>query len=248
MDDLKTRFIVGLCVTMLCLVAAGVSFAANEYVVTSIPAGQCSGDRIDTVQTINVTSQLYGSYTISSAGFSSTNTYTGAPFTGIGILVDYIATTPFTFPANTLITITDTWFSDVGRTSLVGQMTVTFDCTTGAIVSGGGAAAPLLFADGRVNQQQWASASAYCRTDGIEVWSIGADGRGQLAFTVTREDVEAMETMPEVNTLLAEAEGPRGTISLWRLTSGEFQLMSPGEGSDSTKLYIFIWSGCPQWR
>jgi len=248
MNSINTRFILLLGLIVACLAAAGVVSAANEYVITSVPAGQCSGSRIDTIQSINVTSQLYGSYTISAAGFSTTNTYTGAPFTGSGIVVDYIATMPFSFPANTLITITDSWFSDVGRTILVGQLTVTFDCTTGVIVSGGGATAPLLFADGRVNQQQWASASAYCRTDSIEVWAIGADGRGQLAFTVAREDVEAVGTTPEVNTLLGEAEGPRGTISLWRLTSGEFQLMSPGEGGDSTKLYVFIWSGCAQWR
>jgi hypothetical protein len=248
MNNIYTRFtLILLAVVLFAMLLTGTALAANEYVVTSVPAGQCSGNRLDTIQNINVGTTLYGTYTITGTGFNASGEYTSLVFSGTGVVVDYQAPA-FSFAPNTLITIVDRWYSDVGRSVLVGELSVTFDCTTGLIVGGGASSAAMLFADGRVNQEQWASASAYCRNDSIEVWAIGGDGRGELAFSVAREDIEALGDDLAENTLLGEAEGPRGIISLWRLTTGEFQLMSPGEGGDSTKLYIYIWSGCPQWR
>ena len=84
------------------------------------------------------------------------------------------------------------------------------------------------------------SAAVYCTDEGgIQVYGIDPDtGEGWLAINVGADVLAALPDTPSEHVLVAEV----GKISLWKLTTGEFQLMAP---TANGKMYLFIWDGCP---
>lgn len=85
--------------------------------------------------------------------------------------------------------------------------------------------------DGRINTDPVAPAFVYCRANGVEVLA-NVNGQGQFAFLATLNEIDAVG-VPPVNTLIDAGFG----ISLYRLNTGEFQLVANN--------YNFIWAGCP---
>jgi hypothetical protein len=89
--------------------------------------------------------------------------------------------------------------------------------------------------DGRIN---WDSSKAgpvamYCDEDTLKVYDV-SKGDGVLALTFS----DWPEGKPAVNTLLKSGGG----VSLWHLTTGEYQINADGgEG----KTYAFVFNGCP---
>jgi hypothetical protein len=110
----------------------------------------------------------------------------------------------------------------------------------GILTLSGISGAGLAFPDGRVNQEQWATAAIFCVVNGnLDVYAIDAAGVGTL---VIREDWKALEALgiPEVNTLRAQSED--GNIRVYRLSSGEWQLNAPADGLFDG--YVFRWTEC----
>lgn len=102
----------------------------------------------------------------------------------------------------------------------------------------GGSVLP--FPDGRINQEQWATAAVYCVVNGnIDVYAISAAGLGTL---VIRENWAALEALgiPAENELRAESED--GSIRLYRLSSGEWQINAPADGNANG--YVYRWREC----
>ena len=86
--------------------------------------------------------------------------------------------------------------------------------------------APFSYAD-RLNAQDIAAPVAIYPVDlgtgtGLHFYAIGADGTGSLALVVTPEQIATVPAMPATNTLIARSAD--GSISLYRLTTGEFQV------------------------
>jgi hypothetical protein len=94
--------------------------------------------------------------------------------------------------------------------------------------------------DDRENREAWASVAIYCRGGEIHVYEIDDIKHGTLAFVATEEEIAAVGSTPEVNTVIDSA----GDIFLYRLTTGEFQVNAPGLPPEETKPYVFIWEGC----
>ena len=81
--------------------------------------------------------------------------------------------------------------------------------------------------DGRLNRFDVAAPVAvfpveYATGTGLHLYAIMADGVGTLVLEVTPEMIAAVPAMPAENTLIAAT--PDGSIALYRLTTGEFQL------------------------
>jgi hypothetical protein len=106
------------------------------------------------------------------------------------------------------------------------------------------ASQPFRANDARLNDQPWASAAVYCQQDGIQVLGIDAQGNGFLAFTVSRSRIDRLGISPTANIRLGASQGDFGEISLWRLSSGEFQLHAPGLPPETAKSYDFVFPGC----
>lgn len=70
-----------------------------------------------------------------------------------------------------------------------------------------------------------------------EIYAIDALGHGSLAFQVTQDQIDAVD-VPEVNTLIAEGSG----VSLYRLSSGEFQVVSSPDAEG--KVYNVLFTEC----
>ena len=102
------------------------------------------------------------------------------------------------------------------------------------------------FIDSRENSIEvhpYQTAAIYCQADGIDVYGIEG-GAGWLAFHATQAEIDAVGISSE-NTLIKASED--GTIRLYRLSTGEFQVNSPifdrirGNLPDG---YVFIFEGC----
>ncbi|MCC6612445.1 MAG: hypothetical protein IT320_03145 [Anaerolineae bacterium] len=105
----------------------------------------------------------------------------------------------------------------------------------GSVIGGG----QPVFTDGRLNSSdQWATFAVYCDASNIEVYAIGSDGKGQLAFTTTPDEVDALG-VPETNTVIEDGHG----IRIFRLSSGEFQVV--GAADAEGKIYNVRFNGCP---
>lgn len=99
--------------------------------------------------------------------------------------------------------------------------------------------ATIPFTDGRINNRdQWATFAVYCPDDNIEVYAIDATGAGQLAFTTTPEEVEAVGVPSSGNVIVEEGRG----VTLYRLSSGEFQLVGPRDAE--WKTYNVMFTSC----
>ena len=155
-------------------------------------------------------------------------------------IITVVVSAAYSVPANTSISVSYTSFRQPEFQGDSATYTLDYNCTTGVTTSSG-----LPFNDTRVNQQAAASAALYCiENAGLEIWSINASGRGEYAFTATNREISRVPFNPTVNTVIDQAQGPRGLIQVYRLTSGEIQLVSPGEAGDDTKVYNFIFPGC----
>lgn len=96
--------------------------------------------------------------------------------------------------------------------------------------------------DGRANGNDLgASFAVYCKFDGIEVYGIDfTTSLGQLAFFTTPAEIATVPEFPEVNTIIESGLG----VDLYRLTSGEFQIVGPIEANGKT--YNVIFRECPR--
>lgn len=93
--------------------------------------------------------------------------------------------------------------------------------------------------DARINRQAYASASIYCDAANgqLVVYDIDADGNGVEAFSVPFADLPPTPT--DANVLVLQQSG----LSLYRLTTGEYQLI--GSADAEGKSYVVVWDGCP---
>lgn len=101
--------------------------------------------------------------------------------------------------------------------------------------------------DGRINRttrDRSAPVAIYCMPHGIQVRLIDpATGVGidPPAINLFTEDIEAAGVPTEENLLLAENEG----VSLYRLTTGEFQVNVLDANNLEYKWFVFVWDQCP---
>jgi hypothetical protein len=239
--------------TVLLLLTMGVfSAAASEFGGYTAPfngrAETCTravGETLAITVIDNIAPGITASeaFSISAPGVGQVAGYGDPDVTGpLGgqNVINVVVSTAYSVPANSILTIDFIAYENANFSGRSATTRLEFNCTTGAHVSGGAA-----FRDGRINQQAQASAALFCRDNGwIEVISIDARGQGQDLFVTTGREIARVLATPQVNTVIEQAQGPRGFIQLWRLTSGEFQLVSPGQGSDDSKVYNFIFPGC----
>jgi hypothetical protein len=138
------------------------------------------------------------------------------------------ATGTLTFPeqpAGTVLTILV-----YSATDLQGSYDGTALVTVQAPCSGGAGAAP--FTDGRLNNYDAGQTAAiYCEDQGITVYGF-YKGISFIAFKASKAEIAAVPEKPAQNTKIKQGHG----ITLWRLSSGEFQINAP-DG------YVFKWSG-----
>lgn len=101
--------------------------------------------------------------------------------------------------------------------------------------------------DDRINHttsDRAAPVAIFCEPHGIQVRLIDpATGVGidPPAINMFTEDIEAAGIPTEENLLLAENEG----VSLYRLTTGEFQVNVLDANSLEYKWFVFVWDQCP---
>jgi hypothetical protein len=95
--------------------------------------------------------------------------------------------------------------------------------------------------DSRVNREPWATAVVYCVDHAIQIYDVDLESHGHLLFIVTPEEIDEVG-IPNVNTVLESAQGTRGTVTVFRLVGGEFQLVAPE--LQPGKIYSFVWNGC----
>lgn len=90
--------------------------------------------------------------------------------------------------------------------------------------------------DGRISPDAAAPFAAYCTDWGLHVYGINEASDGWLAFTVALNVLS--EPPPAENTLIVTA----GNLSLYRLTTGEWQINAAPDAEG--KEYVLIWEGC----
>jgi hypothetical protein len=97
------------------------------------------------------------------------------------------------------------------------------------------------FKDDRINTNDGAAtATIYCLADGgVAIWDINLMSQGELALTVSPDQISAVPTLPAENTFIAG----EGGIDLYRLTSGQLQVIAPPNYS-TEPVYVFAWDGC----
>lgn len=248
----KLHRMVVIAVVMAALIVAAAPAFATEFGGYTVPFGarantcaRTAGDTLAITVIDNLSPFVAASeaFSITVPGVGQVAGYGDAevrgPLGGQNV-INVVVSTTYNVPANTVLTVEFIAyeFANFGGRSATTRMD--YNCTTGEVISGG---AP--FRDGRVNQDQEASAILFCRENGwIDVWSVDARGQGQFLFTTTAREMARVPVNPQVNTVIEQAAGPRGVIQLYRLTSTEFQLVSPGQGSDDSKAYNFIFPGC----
>jgi hypothetical protein len=128
-------------------------------------------------------------------------------------------------PAGTVLTILV-----YSATDLQGDYDNTALVTVLAPCSGGAGAAP--FTDGRLNNYDAGQTAAiYCEDQGITVYGFYKT-ISFIAFKASKAEIAAVPEKPIRNTKIKQAHG----ITLWRLSSGEFQVNAP-DG------YVFKWRG-----
>lgn len=115
-----------------------------------------------------------------------------------------------------------------------------FDTVEVTIEGSDSAPVPVFF-DGRLNDLDSGSPVVLFPFEtveselGLEVYTAAGD----LVLVVSPEAIAAIEECPEVNTLILENEDLG--ISLWRLSSCEFQLMAPTGEPGKWYIIIFDW-------
>jgi hypothetical protein len=97
-----------------------------------------------------------------------------------------------------------------------------------------------LSADHRMNPDAAATSALYCKSGFIDVLWINSESQGVSAFTISLKQIESMGVPTHKNKILIQRKMPTGWVRLYRLTSGQLQLVSPG----NDKPYEFIFAGC----
>ncbi|MFW5691463.1 MAG: hypothetical protein ACOCXZ_03070 [Chloroflexota bacterium] len=104
---------------------------------------------------------------------------------------------------------------------------------------------PLLFTDGRCNPDPQAPAVAYLYETGIVVYGVTLDGSAYPALVIDQAAIDAAGVPADAHALLGEATSVYGgTIQLWRLTSGEYQLHADELPPAADKVYNAIFETC----
>jgi hypothetical protein len=90
--------------------------------------------------------------------------------------------------------------------------------------------------------QEGGNALVEPRADGsIAIVSLGQDGRTPVALTLSPEDIARFDSNPSTNTKIGETAD--GYVSVFRLTTGEFQA---NIGPDAEgKIYAYIFTVAP---
>jgi len=93
--------------------------------------------------------------------------------------------------------------------------------------------------DDRINRQAYATASIYCDADNSRVLVLGISPTviGNELLSVPYAELPAAPT--DSNVLIAQ----NGNVSLYRLTTGEYQVNSGPDAEGKT--YVVVWNGCP---
>jgi hypothetical protein len=112
---------------------------------------------------------------------------------------------------------------------------------TGSSLAVLGSSPSPLAADGRLNPDPSAPVVVYCQDDNLDIYAVLSDSRG---FLVIRENIEALRNMetPAENRLVAGSED--GTVRLYQLDTGEWQINAPLNGNPNG--YVFFWRNCQQ--
>jgi hypothetical protein len=100
--------------------------------------------------------------------------------------------------------------------------------------------------DDRLNQRdldRGASVAVYCGSGDFHFYRINDQSQGQLALVVTKAQIDAVGIPADHNALIASVDVPLGQIQVWRLTTGEFQLMAAPVHVGGEP-YVFTWRDC----
>lgn len=98
--------------------------------------------------------------------------------------------------------------------------------------------------DGRINYLDvGAPVAIYCEADGIKIYAITPEGKGELALVVTPDQLEGVADVPE-GVLIASGEGIGGAIELWHTAEGNLLVRAHNFPPENEKLYDFMWGGC----
>ncbi len=103
--------------------------------------------------------------------------------------------------------------------------------------------------DGRINVAPHLGGDVVYCVDGSKAATSNPDGagirllsiNGSELFYVSAQQIAAVAPFPAQNTLIAEGKGSYGAVSLYRLSSGQFQLNGTDEHG---KPYFLSWNGC----
>jgi hypothetical protein len=100
------------------------------------------------------------------------------------------------------------------------------------------------FTDGRVNKcDPLQSGAIYCNVPNkgdIRIYGIYNE-KGYIALDILKSEIAKVSKTPAQNTLIKKGHG----FELWRLTSGEFQLIGPAlNPAHKGDIYTHIWRGC----
>lgn len=94
--------------------------------------------------------------------------------------------------------------------------------------------------DSRINRldlEPWQTVAIYCERNGaIDIYRINEQSEGYLVIHLTRDRIDALG-VPTFNTLLATSED--GAVRLYRLSTGEYQVIAPRDGMFDG--YVYRW-------
>ncbi len=215
-------------------------FTIAEFSKTIVVAAACS------VTTINGSGPVSKTFLVQPGGNAGALFDIGQVLTFSGA---FNATEgPFPFPAG--FSYSNGSGSPTTETLTItgGPWTFTYACATLVVSSGGtgstgsgttgGYFGPLYY-DGRLNDKDGAeTAAVYCMGDGsVRVYALGTPWF--ISFTASHTEIARVPKKPAVNTLIKQGKG----AVLYRLTSGELQVNSPG--LDPNHGYYFIFQDCP---
>ncbi len=92
--------------------------------------------------------------------------------------------------------------------------------------------------DDRINKDPGAIVAIYApEADGIKVYGIHPDSQGTLTLYVTQETLDALPEKPDTN--IEVATSTDGIATLYKLTTGEYQLNAGPDGEGKVFVYIF---------
>lgn len=227
---------------------------------TAGPFCDNEGGSVPTFRDFPMTGSIFGSVSVAGVGVIRTDTLSSfGPASGVNTW--FFDGTAFSVPAGTAITIVIESYSKPnlgGR--LTHRSTLVFDCSNGNVMSLSNTAFPvgvtlpsnivtlpepapvcyeLLGNDGRLNSNDCAAPIAIYLAP-LQIYGIDpSSSEGTVMLNISDESIEELG-IPASNTLLGEAVNSfmGQTISVWRLSSGEFQLNTYYADG---KPYILIW-------